>query len=196
MKKTLAILSVLAIAAVAQANVWNINWYITGAFSPNDTEGDFSTQLLDDYDVTWSLINGSTGDIIYSMSSVRGDGMIGFDDTDNGGAFAIYDESLMAADATYYLGSTDLTTAQNVYQYIYATDGVQAWEWKSSSVSVTPVSEATGAPVDIDADAVIGRQGVADANTYWQQAAVPEPATMSLLGLGALAMALRRKLRK
>ena len=32
--------------------------------------------------------------------------------------------------------------------------------------------------------------------TYSTQAAVPEPATMSLLGLGALAMVIRRKLRK
>lgn len=190
MKKLLAALSVLAIASVVHANVWNIDWSIGGAFSPLDTEGTWSPELLEDYSVTWSLVNGTTGETIASMFAAAGSEGIGYDDSANGGANMKFDGSLIADSMTTYLGSTELDSKQSVYQYIVIDDGVDTYIWQSAAADVTPVAEATSAPTPIDKEFVIG------ASNWEKTTSVPEPATMSLLGLGALAMALRRKLRK
>ena len=203
MKKLVIALAMVLMAGVALANSWNINWSITGAFSPDDTTGAMDPLLLSDYSVTWSLINASAGDtVIASMSALAGSSQISIKDGDTTLA---YDAMLMAMGDTVYMGSTSLSSPQDIYQKIEVvreTNGsIYSYFWSSDVTSVTPVADPTSAPVDLKGvDAIIGPQGSTstDVNTYWQPAstAVPEPATMSLLGLGALAMVIRRKLRK
>lgn len=194
MKKILAVFAMIAVAGVAQANYWNVNWSITAAFSPDDMTGAMSPTLLEDYSVTWSLVNASANnEIIASMFAPAGSSSISITDGDS---ILAYDALLMAMGDTVYMGSTSLTTAQSIYQKIEIDNGSDTYSWTSDAVSVTPVTDGTSAALDLaGVDAIIGPKGStsADVNAYWQ---IPEPTTMSLLGLGALAMALRRKLRK
>lgn len=192
MKKFLTVLALIAMAGVAQANYWNVNWSITAAFSPDDMTGAMDPVLLADYSVTWSLINKTAGDeVIASMYAAAGSDSISITD---GNSVLAYDALLMPMGDTVYMGSTSLSTAQEIYQKIELTG--TKYYWQSETVSVTPVADGTSAAVDLPGvDAIIGPKGStsADVNAYWS---VPEPTTMSLLGLGALAMVLRRKVRK
>lgn len=188
MKKLLAVLALLSLVAVAHAsNVWNIKWYITGAYSPDDP----SKGVLEDYSVTWQLINATDGDsVIDSMYAVKGSQEIYVTDPYNDEVL-YYDSRLKPDDSTTYYGVTDLTGVKSVYQYIFLDNGVDQYEWKSSAVDIE-LSASTMKPAEaIDKDAVLGK------TTAWTKvSAVPEPATMSLLGLGALAMVIRRRIRR
>ena len=202
MKKAFVALMVVAMALVAQANVWNVNWSIFGALAPEDTAGDMSISLFENYGITWELINASAGDSVIASTSLV-NGSLSWDDTANKGALATFDDFMITtSDSTKYFGSTDLDTAQSIYQKITLVSNStgDAYVWESEKFSVTPVEEATGATMDIGSDVLIAAEGVSIAGatmaTWTKTTTIPEPATMSLLGLGALAMVLRRRIRR
>lgn len=209
MKKVFAVLAMLTVAGIAQANYWNVNWKIYEAYAPTDTDGDYSPAVLDDYNVTWTLLYGSsvavdpaTGKLVdgsytftADMDSVRDGGL----HWDYGSTHATYDETLYTTTGTTYTGNTGETDVQKVYQHIFIenkTNPKDAWYWLSDGTDVQPSSVTTGQVWDLGKSVALGPASVADANTAWVPVGVPEPATMSLLGLGALAMVLRRKIRK
>ena len=191
MKKLMIVMAMLGLVAIAQAdNVWNIKWSIVGAYSPDDdTKG-----VLEDYSVTWSLILDSTGETIASMYAAKGSEEISIADPfgDNTDRVLSYNAKLKPDDVTTFYGSTTLSGTYDVYQYIFIDNGVDQYEWKSATAAIeiaTPPVTKTGQPIDMYAS--LGK------NTPWTKVTtVPEPATMSLLGLGALAMILRRRIRR
>lgn len=195
MKKLLAVLGALAVAAVAQANVWNFEWVIGYAYSPDDG---VTADILSDYAVTWSLIDAASGGVIDSIQSSNG--QLVFDDTANGGSYGVFSAELFPDSGYFtYLGNPD----PNVYpqgdtsvrmRIELLGDGGN-WFWESDPETVTILASGETAPVSPWETVIIGTRDSTDpdVNAYWS---VPEPATMSLLGLGALAMVLRRKLRK
>lgn len=188
MKKLMVVLAMLSLVGVAQAvdNVWNIDWSIAGAYSPDDdTRG-----VLLDYSVTWSLILDATGETIASMSAPAGSSKISVYDPFTKETLS-YKPTLKPSGDTAYFGSTQLTGAPGVYQYIVIDNGVDQYEWKSSVVEVPLSTSTMVAATPIDASALLGK------STPWTKVTtIPEPATMSLLGLGALAMVLRRRIRR
>ena len=196
MKKLTAVLGALAIAAVAQANVWNLDWMIGYAYSPDDGT---TMDVLSDYSVTWSLVYADSGNLIHSIQSENG--MLEFDDEANGGGYGLYSAELFPDEGTFnYLGSTsdpEGNVSLKMRIDLVGENGSYFWESAPTDVKVQ-------ANADLPATAywdsvIIGTKDSTDTdvNATWSPAtSVPEPATMSLLGLGALAMVLRRKVRK
>lgn len=201
MKKAFVALMVVAMALVAQANVWNLDWSILGALAPEDP-GDMSVSLFDNYGITWELINASAGDSVIASTSLV-NGSVKWDDSANGGDNASFSDWLQPETGTKYFGSTDLTSAQSIYQKItLISQSGDEYVWQSNPISVTPIAkdEATAAPLSVGGDIVLAGEGVQIEGmtmaTWTKTTTIPEPATMSLLGLGALAMVLRRRIRR
>ena len=212
MKKFIAVLAGIVVASVAYANVWNIKWGIMDALSPEDMDGDESPLLMADYSVTWSLVYGDNvsvaadgtlvgASLIDSMEAAAGATSMGWTDGPRSGTYT----QKLSGMGTYY-GSTGLSTPQSVYQYIFISGTSGDYYWLSDVLSVTPGDPdgdtPLGPPKGWDPELEIGPVGgTSEYQTdSWtkvsSQPTIPEPATMSLLGLGALAMVLRRKLRK
>jgi len=199
MKKLLAVLGVLAVATVAQANVWNLTWVIGYAYSPDDG---VTMDVLSDYSVTWSLIDASSGNVIDSIQSSNG--QLVFDDTANGGSYGVFSAELFPDSGAFtYLGNPDpsvyplgeTSVSMRIELFGENTD----WIWESASQTVSVQSSSDTVPVSPWESVVLGTDASTDTavNATWTKVTtIPEPATMSLLGLGALAMVLRRKLRK
>ena len=196
MKKLQVLLVTLAIAAFAQAaNVWNFDWTINYAYSPDDG---VTKNILDYYSVTWSLIDTTSGDTIHSFNSVAGS--LIFDDTDNGGGYGSYNKFLFPIDGEFtYLGKPQGSGEQSLAMRIdLSGDGGDYW-WQSDPTSVK-IQTSSETPPDAPWETVvIGTEASTDTrvNAIWTKVTtIPEPATMSLLGLGALAMILRRRIRR
>lgn len=194
-KLTFVAIAMVAFSAwAADLYQWNINWAIGGAYSPDSLD----KGPIDDYDVTWSLVfsDGTT----YSWSTLNNE--LGYDDSGNGGSAMSFDEYLMADTTTLFRGpGSETQLSASVHQRIdlYTTDEnhVHKYYWIGESFDASQIIPGTtvDTPLDIGSEVLLASAiGEGGANAKWN--AVPEPATMSLLGLGALAMVLRRKLRK
>jgi hypothetical protein len=199
MKKVLAVLAVLAVAAAAQADLL-ASWGVGGVANGEDIDG-FKYQdnlLLGVKDI--SAISGgiTTGDN-YDVR-VNGNSGISFEynaleDLENVKASGTYHVTAAGpAKADWYVGQTlvdSITTSVTTYNPFTSNLGnISEGSGTIKLQADLTAGRATGTRTDVSGN--IDLQNLELNGT----AAVPEPATMSLLGLGALAMALRRKLRK
>lgn len=201
MKKLLLALMVLAFAATASMAatgvqiLWTTQWGAYTHDAPNVVDDPSDYFLLDSYSLTWQLI--------YSVDAVADDpdlsnsanGWVSNDDTvwatrtfamGDGSASdgtewttALYYQS---GDANYY--NVGWTTAGYIYQRAYE-GAPQAGSWyfetTPEALVINPVTQQS---LYIDSP-TSGFQP--------NQQIIPEPATMGLLGLGALVMAIRRR---
>lgn len=224
MKKTLTVLAVMAIAAAAHAEL--ASWGSLGAANGTaDGDyhylGDSPIGVTDMKAYNGATMNTSSGqgnsyDIRLGSLSAGGAGL--------SFGFSVLEDTLIQ-DATITAGTHATASGpEQMDWYLGNSEGPQGTAVASIISSGTaPVTNASwnlgmlsgNGNVYLVANTAAGRPGTATGaitgnfdlgfgtaspivldGTVVQESAVPEPATMSLLGLGALAMALRRKLRK
>jgi hypothetical protein len=179
--------------------------------------------ILNNYDVLWQLIlsPATTAEeaVIHAPDFSASNYLSGGDTlvVDNSGKEAVrlgglsYFLDEFAADASLYTGiddldkvsiKCDLTVGQAYYMYqrVYQLEkgetvpSESTWYWDSGmkEVKFDGKVNSVSFAVELDQSGNIDEDNMISPNLQ----AIPEPATMSLLGLGALAMVLRRKLRK
>ena len=210
MKKILLALFVLAIAAapaLAATGVsiqWDTYW---GAYTHDATDltslsGPF---MLANYSVTWQLIYAGTDDTANDPDTSLGgagiaDDYVTGDDVvwasrvfsvNNGNASdgTVWTTDLYwsSGDRTYN-DTTFLTSGEYIYQRIFEGTPAAGSYYYESALEALEINPSASQISLLDA-AGGGTSGIQGNQTI----PIPEPATMSLLGLGALAMAVRRR---
>lgn len=205
MKKFLMAIFALAVATTVATAAVNISW-TAGQWGENHL-GDGSgsgNAILDDNSVLWQLIYAGADDAIDAIPSGSVPGATdAYGDDDvwayrtiaQGGGTAAEDGSTWDNWLTYQSGTFVYTdgawdAAGYVYQRVFesSTPGNGTWYYESELTSMIifdPANPPTTTLSYVNENAAF----VPDQ----QVTQVPEPATMSLLGLGALVMAIRRR---
>lgn len=218
MKKLMIALAIVAIASVAQAEVlatWGFNgsnstdWYAAAPVA--------ATTLGNNID-SGSLTFGAGFTATTAANSLRGNGTSwGGTSRTIGLADASYVQLSLAAASGYTLTVMDITcamsgssTGQNGEDRWAANSNGGAYSFVTSQASYGAngskpydVTDTTGSTVGLryfasptSTGGTWGFYSASGISVNGTTQAVPEPATMSLLGLGALAMILRRKMSK
>jgi hypothetical protein len=206
MKKTLMAIFALALcASVASAGVgisWGTLWGIYDHNAADLTGG--SNALLDSYSAIWQLIyagaDGVANPVDYEqVGGANGDYVTGDDVVwaqreipQGGGACAdgtSWDNWMTQQGGAILYQDLSWTTAGSVYQRIFeGTPGPETWWGETQLFTFNHTYAEGGTPEAFEPDTP---------NAGWQPTQqfpppIPEPATLSLLGLGALAL-IRRK---
>lgn len=204
MKKILiAMLGVALVASVASAGVainWNVQWGAYTHDAPDVVGG--THNLLGSYSALWQLIYAGA-DNIANPPSLETAGWVSGDDAvwaqreinvggGAGGDGTTWSDWMLRtlASGTANYENAAWTTPGSVYQRVYETTTfgtVTAGDWYYET-SVTPLV-TTWAPGGFAEDVFVDSASAG----FQPDTVIPEPATMSLLGLGALVMALRRR---
>lgn len=213
-----ALLATVATTALAETLSGTIQWscgpgvYWSGTSYTDDTEfAHVDTDgILVNHDVLWQLIHTTDGvahnpvftnpDYLDEMESlVTSDsyrlGNASYFDSQFGLDVSLWKEN--PSDLTTPLSLDESVASYYVYQRIYELDkGVtvptaSSPRWDSDVVDIRSQYDGVVNQATTELAYKNGEYLMAPIH-----ASVPEPATMSLLGLGALAMVLRRKLRK
>ncbi len=202
-KLSLVLAGLFAASAMAWANdvAWYINW---GAYThdASDLVTTESGAVLDSYDVLWQLIYAGPNNAIDPVD-ISASGFVSGDDEVLGsrelskGSSGIFDNYLYTEDSGSAATSLSYTYSEEnpyyVYQRIYeAQTPVAGTYYYESDLQLLDARYGAG----IQGFDLGPQESGIQATLQVQGSSVPEPATMSLLGLGALAMVLRRKLRK
>ncbi len=226
MKKLIAALAVVAFAVAAQAELlatWsNLGKAQTGAEGIVG-DGDIGVAGYTYYDSGSTVDAGVLGvkDMVYYssgspiLSSANGDPLVRINAGEGKGVEFDYDvasgyEVTQSTLSTYFRG-----TGGSPDSYQVLVNGTKVGNSYAPTETSTLTSFGLGTlsgngTVALVADSstkINGKTGAASGNMEFAQSidlegnvreatSVPEPATMSLLGLGALAMVIRRKLRK
>ncbi len=202
MKKFLVVATVL-IMSVAATLANQVQWWVPyGMFDHEATDlVDVTTGdgIMNKYDVLWQLIYAGPNQVADEV--VAGNpGLVSGDDE------VIGSRLLSQGDATFdnwlYTDNTDATSIDLPYVYSETDPYYVFQRVYESSEPVKGTYYYQSDLVLLGTDYDTGLQNIPLSNNFDSGTqpnlvvGVPEPATMSLLGLGALAMVLRRKLRK
>ena len=223
--KKLSVLMIVAMAAatvaMAEVKTGTIQWSTSvGLYNHASTSSSFddvdTDGVLVNYDVLWQLIHTTDGsthlpDLSAANYLDAKDELLGTQRLGNASYFDTtfgMDKSLWVNDPsslTTTVSLDDSVTAYYVYQRVYElpqgatapSAGDYYWDSGVKNVAHDITDGSNQARIFLEYDGQTTWETPIKANLQVQgSTSVPEPATMSLLGLGALAMVLRRKLRK
>ena len=200
MKKVFAVLAVLAVAVAAHADLL-ASWGVGGVADGTEIDGyKYQDNLLLGVKDMSALSGGITTGANYDVR-VNGNSGISFEYN------ALEDLSGVKISGTYHVTAAGPAKADwFVGETLTDSITTSVTTYNPFSSSLGNISEGSGT-IKLQADLTAGRASgtrtdvsgnidLKDVEINGVAGAVPEPATMSLLGRGALAMALRRKLRK